>query len=586
MLHDILIPSRIGTYYLQRKRVLSFEITPMMIQGVLIEFMGNSIKIKNKQSILLKDLSTQTQANALKKIASNIGKYDEIITTLSSSAIVYKELKLPFIGRDALSMVVPYEVEALLPFALEESVIDFIITKQDLEKKESKLLVAAVRMQDLQNHLSLFEKAELMIDTVTIDIFALYEIYKAGISTAPQAPAQPIKMPFDLKSSSIIGLWHKLHAKFIKKPKIDTPVSTQSPLQYQPKTAELFIDIGFDVVRVLYFQDGTLTAVRMIPIGITDVAQAISQKTEQPYFDIIQNILTEQSIQNFNATFHDELKKIFEEIARTLQFFEKQEHAKYMKPHKLLFSGFATNSQEFVQLAQTFFNNQIEIVESATITERLKIMIQSEDHHFSVINLALGLFMHFEPDVNFLKSVAQKSDDSLMNKQLLMIVFMTTLCLGSIFWRSYIILQEKETAYNVSKRQLVQAIEQKMRLDLKGEKNIKTILEKAEEKLKTEKALWFAFSAQHEHSVLEYLQDLSVQIDRSAVGLQVKSMHLDYENVSMTGNIKPFENTEFQRLDLFKEELQELRLLQLVEQPREVSFTIQFKPKENAKEPA
>ena len=132
MLHDILIPSRLRNYYLQSKRILSFEITPMMVQGLLIEFTGKTIHIKNKQSILLKDFSIQAQANALKKIASNIGKYDEIVTTLSSSAIIYKELTLPFIGRDALSMVVAYEVEALLPFALEEAAIDFIITKQTL----------------------------------------------------------------------------------------------------------------------------------------------------------------------------------------------------------------------------------------------------------------------------------------------------------------------------------------------------------------------------------------------------------------------------------------------------------------------
>jgi hypothetical protein len=124
----------------------------------------------------------------------------------------------------------------------------------------------------------------------------------------------------------------------------------------------------------------------------------------------------------------------------------------------------------------------------------------------------------------------------------------------------------------------VQAIEQHMHIDLHGEKSIKTISEKAEDKLKSEKALWSAFSAQQQHSVLEYLQDLSVQIDRSATGLQVKSMHLDYEKVSMTGTVKSFETK-----DVFEEELQSLQLLQLLEKPRELSFTIQFKPKEPVK---
>ncbi len=355
-------------------------------------------------------------------------------------------------------------------------------------------------------------------------------------------------------------------------------------MQYQPKTAELFVDIGFDVVRTLYFQDGTLVAVRMIPVGISDIAQTISQKIEQPYFDIIQNIVTEESIQNITTSLNDELQKIFEEISRTLQFFEKQEHIKYIKPNKILFSGFATNIQNFTTLAQDFFNNHVEIVENKNITSRLKISIKSDDDHISIICLALGLFLHFEPNINFLKSMVQKSDNSLLNRQMLMIVFMTTVCLGATFWRSSILLTEKEIAYNASKRQLIQAIEQRMHLDMRGEKNIKTIVTKTEEKLKTEKALWFAFSAQQEHSVLEYLQDLSIQIDRSSTGLQVRSMHLDYEQVSMTGSIKNFDNTEFQRFDVLKEELQELRLLQVVEQPRELSFTIQFKPRETGKD--
>ena len=234
----------------------------------------------------------------------------------------------------------------------------------------------------------------------------------------------------------------------------------------------------------------------------------------------------------------------------------------------------------------TYFRPILLQADSEKIIKRLNIIIKSSEHHFSVLNLALGLFSHIQPDINFLKSIAQKNDASLLNKQIFTIIAMTLLCIGITFWRSTILLQEKETAYNGSKRQLIQAIEQKMRLDLRGEKSIKTIIEKTEEKLKNEKALWFAFSAQQEHSVLEYLQDLCVYIDRSAVGLQVKNLHLDYEKVIMNGTIKNFDGTEFQRLDVFKEELQELKLLQILEQPRELSFTLQFKPKEISKESA
>lgn len=576
MFHDIFIPYRIGTYYLYNKRILSFEITPMMISGLLIEYSANNIKIKNKQTIMLKDFSTQAQASALKKIASNIGTYDEIVTTLSSTAVIYKELKLPFVGHDALQMIVAYEVESLLPFSLEDAVIDFIVTHEDVGKKQSTLLVAAIRKEDLQAHRALFEKAELSLNIATIDIFALYELYKASITPVTTHVKEPTSL--NLKSSLIIKLWNSLHTKLLKKQKITESTTITQPSSFQPKQAELLIDIGYDVVRVLYLQDGQLSAVRMIPHGISDIAQAINQTIELPYFDVMQSLLTMQTIQGFKEPLDNQLKNLFEEINRTLLFFEKQEGSSYIKPHKIWFSGFISTIPAFHDQAQTFFGDSIKIVHIETILQHLKIVHQPDQDSISLLNLAVGLFVHFNWNVNFLKNVAQKNDDTLLNKQLLTIVFMTICCIGATFWKSSSILQEKESAYNASKRQFIQAVEQRMRLDLKGEKNIKDIVEKAEKKLKTEKNLWCSFSAQQEHSILEYLQDLSVQIDREALGLQLRQMHLDHEKVTLSGTVK-----EFQLLNIFVEELMSLQLLQLTEEPRDIPFTITLKPKDDLK---
>lgn len=578
MLHDVLIPCRVGTYYLYNKRVLSFEITPMMVTGMLIEFAGRTIKIKNKQSILLKDFSAQAQAGAIKKIASSIGKYDEIISMLSSSAVVYKELRLPFLERDALQMVVAYEVEALLPFSLDDAVIDFIITHQDVEKKQSTLLVAAVRKEDLQVHRALFEKAELSVQTVSIDMFVLYEIYKVGIWSGSLIE-QKIKAPLvDVQSWKIASWWHKISAKVFKKQLKPAEDQAQTPVSFAPKRAELLIDIGFDVVRALYMQDGQLRAVRMIPTGISDLALRISQQTELPYYDVVFNILTDHAMQDFQVSLRSELKKLFEEVQRTLLFFEKQENQVYIKPYKIWFSGFLTTTQQFKSDAHAFFGSSADIVDVSKVLNRLKISGKLDGEAVSLLGLGLGLFGHYQPYVNFLKLIAQKSDDSLLNKQLIAMVLLTSLSLGLTFWRSYSILAEKESVYLASKRQFMQAVEEKMRIDLQGEKSIKAVVEKAEETLNREKALWFSFSAQQEHSVLEYLQDLSVQIDREATGLELSNMRLDFEKVSMTGRVKNFE-----ALDLLEEELMSLQLLQLVEKPRELAFTIQLKPKDDSK---
>lgn len=118
-------------------------------------------------------------------------------------------------------------------------------------------------------------------------------------------------------------------------------------------------------------------------------------------------------------------------------------------------------------------------------------------------------------------------------------------------------------------------IEQGMGVDLKGEKNLKTIVEQAEETLKRERLLWFSFTKQNEASALEYLQELSIAIDRASIGLELRQMHIDFEKVTMTGSVKSFE-----ALDVFEEELQGLKLLTLVEKPRELTWTIQLQPKD------
>jgi Tfp pilus assembly PilM family ATPase len=574
MLYDILIPYRLGNYYLAQKRILSFEITPMMISAVLIEFSSRTIQIKNHQSIILKDLTAQAQANALKKIASNIGSYDEIITNLASASVVYKELELPFIGRDALAMIVPFEVESLLPFSLEDAVIDFIVTHENLQTKHSKLLVAAVRKEDLQAYTSLFEKAELELTTATIDIFSLYELYKHCLAPAKPEVTQPKKPSFfDIKSSSMVALWQKVHAKIVKK-QIQTDGT--APLQtYQPKQAELLVDIGYDVVRVLYLQDGQLAAIRMIPWGVSDIASNIAHNSNLAFYDVMHNILTGQHAHDAQAQTKTQLQNLFEEITRTIAFFEKQLHQRYISSEKILFSGFLSDTATFHEQAQTFFGPLVHTVHSKQIIDCLNIKIKTGLNHLSVFNISLSLFQHFNQFVNFLNNVVRKHDNSLLNKQIFAIILLTSTCLGLTLWKSQSILQTHESAYNASKRQFTQAIQERMHIDLAGEKNIKVIVEKAEEMLKTEKNLWMGFAAQQEHSLLEYLQDLSVHIDRAATGLNLKNIHLDYEKISMNGTIK-----DFAELNVFEDELGELTLLEPTEQIRELTFNIVLRPKD------
>lgn len=560
---------------MQKKRVLSLEVTPIVVNAMLIEFEANAIKIKHQQSILLKDLTVQAQTNAIKKIISNVASFDEIIVSLASSTVVFKELTLPFLHRDALEMIVPYEAESLLPFSLEEAEIDFIITAQNIEKQESKILVAAIRKEDLQTQMSFFEKADISIDTATIDIFALFELFKNTEQSKIDATIPKMSLYQQLKNS--MHQWFATtYARLFKK---TTPVDTPNAHMFQPKNAYVYIDIGFDVTRVLYMQNQTLQTIRMIPVGFSDIAQNISQSTTMPYYDVMHNLIQKQSLEPLQEQLKIQINHLCEELKRTIHFFQTQEKQNYIPPEKLLFSGFLTSLPEFITHAQTNFTEPMQIVDIAAINTQLHIQTKSEFESTSILNQAVGLFSYFNAAINFLKHSIQKHDATLFNKQIISVITMTLLSLGLTFWRSQSILSSKEAAYNSSKRQCTQAIEQRMHLDLGGEKNIKTILEKAEDKLKSEKNMWASFATASQHSLLEYLQDLSVHIDKNALELHIKQMHLDYDKITMSASVKSFE-----ALDLLEEELQELTVLQSLDKPRELSFSLQFQPKSVTKQ--
>lgn len=556
MFNDILIPSKIGNSYLFSKRILSFEVTQIAVQALLLVCKGKDVVIQNKVSIILKDFSTATVVGAIKKIVSTIGRHDEVVTNLSSSSIVFKELQLPFIGYEKLEMVIGYEVEALLPFALDQAVIDFIVTEEDLVKGVSKILVAAALKQDVDAQLSLFEKAGVSLRLMTVDMFALYTLYKNSLYAISNVVKQ--------KKS-----WN-----FFRRHKKELVVQDQVVVS-GTSSAEMFVDVGFDSLKILYISSGVLKSVRAVPYGVSDIIQVISKKLEASYYDIAQHIIYRENPELYDDAVRLELHVVFEHIARTLIFFESQLKDGYKKPQKIIFSGLGCGLSYFKESAQNFFNMPVFEVDLPVLFKSMHIKDKKNCSIDNLSNLATALFIKYNDSCNLLKTFASKLDNVLFYKQFFMIVLLTIGCIGGILWHSVSELQRWDRAYTGSRKELTKTLDQSMAIDVKNERNLKEIVAKAEETLKNERKLWFSFSKQTEKSYLEFLQDLSVHIDREDIGLDLKKLLMSPDKITLTGTLK-----EWEKLEVFKQELSELELLELVEEPRELTFTIVLKVKD------
>lgn len=560
MFNDILIPSKIGNSYIFTKRILSFEITQIAVHALLIVYKGKDVVIKNKLSINLKDFSTATVVGAIKKIVSTVGKYDEIVTNLSSASVVFKELQLPFIGYEKIEMIISYEVEALLPFALDQAVIDFIIAEEDHVKGVSKILVAAALKQDIDAQLSLFEKAGVSLRLMTVDIFALYTLYKHSLH------------------SNFVAIKPKKNWFFFRKLKKELVVKNIAAAENN-NSVEMFVDIGFNSLNILYVSSGVLKSVRAVPYGVYDIIQVISKKLETSYYDIVQHVVYKENPSLYSDAVRSELHVIFEHIARTISFFENQLKESYKKPQKIIFSGLGCELSHFKESAHNFFNMPTVEVDLSFIFKSMRIKDKKNVSIDDFSNLATALFIKYNDSCNLLKTFASKLDNALFYKQFFMIVLLTVGSIGGIFWHSVFELDRWNRAYTASRKELIKKLEESMSIDLKNERSLKEIVTKAEETLKNERKLWFSFSKQTEKSYLEFLQDLSVHIDREDIGLDLKKLLMSPDKVTLTGTLK-----EWEQLEVFKQELSELKLLELIEQPRELAFTVVLKVKDKERE--
>ena len=97
------------------------------------------------------------------------------------SLVVFKEMELPFLGREKLKMIVGFEVEPFLPFPYSDAIVDFTTLREDKEKQNSKILVVAVRKSDVDHVVHYFEKADLSLNALTVDVFSFYEMYKKSL---------------------------------------------------------------------------------------------------------------------------------------------------------------------------------------------------------------------------------------------------------------------------------------------------------------------------------------------------------------------------------------------------------------------
>lgn len=166
--------------------VLGLDLGSYSIKASLFETTFRSYELLNlfeSSPLYIEDLDKEPRqeivVEALQNlISSNNLVPDMIVSALPGDKISTRILHFPFGDNKKIAKILPLELEAHIPFPLEEIVIDYHIVSQ--KKNVTTIIACAVQKKELAAHLELLDKCGIDPRIVDIDCMSLFNLLNIG----------------------------------------------------------------------------------------------------------------------------------------------------------------------------------------------------------------------------------------------------------------------------------------------------------------------------------------------------------------------------------------------------------------------
>jgi len=548
MIKELFLPRYFQGYYLFPTRIVGFDISKTHVCATQLYLNGRSTKVEKYIELPLESGSSanydERLVKTLKDVVAQLDAYDFVHTALPSSVVVFKELRIPFLTYETIKKVVNYEVEPLLPFALSEAVIEFVITKEHIAQSSSEIVVAAVQNQYIAQHLQLLAQAGIDPNVVTIDFFALYALMK------------------------------------------------KSPIYASMPGGVMLVDLDMQLTRIAYIQDGQLRFIRTLGKGIYQQAKDASQALGMQPTELIEHLmrfgLENHSNPRYTQALIEAFSTFWREIQFTLQSFTAQ--MQQQPPLKIILLGQGADLKGMVNFVHDQLQmpcqiiNPTDLVGSANITIKTKSALPSS----SIISLAAALVQPTPDSVNLRQGDFEPSTNSILSKQLIVAGGLLVMLIVSLITFSFLQLRTMRQEAQASQREALDALtenpdfEKVLKEGLKGVKE-KNMLEEAKdlstEEVKKREEMWFAFAGSARGSILKYLLELTNKIDKDALGFNLESLTFSPGTMTIKAQVKDHE-----ALKLLERTLDESPLFRPVPKQEETNFTMKITLSKNGEE--
>ena len=463
------------------------------------------------------------------------GKSCQIHLAFANNIVIFKELTLPFLEYEQIQQILAYELESQIPFAIKDVLFDFIITQQDILQKKSTILVGIVTQKDVEYYTSLIEKAGRQLHTVTIDLFSLYGLFA-------------------------------IHPRY----------RTLSG-------ATVLVDMGFTHTTIAIIINHKLAGMRTINQGLASLAKNIAEKTNDTPSQVIEFIirfgLVSTDKPEFNAAMEEELASFAKQLQFTFDAFATQIN-NYQIPQRVILISRGTQIRALDTNLSTLLALPVEFFDTQALLTLKNLKLSNSTNKIPVSNLlSLGAAYPFTP-VGFFNLLAHKKTHqtvTLLQKQLFATLAIIVVFFAIAIGYSYLQYSSARTYVNRTKQSALAVLNQEFDI---SDRNLNSAVESAKQKLEEFEQIWEGISGQSRLSPLKYLQELSINIDRAGIGLDLKNLIITKKSVSMKGQVR-----DYPALKILEEKLNDSKLFALSSVPQELNFEIKLAIKSTNEEP-
>lgn len=534
MLKNLFLPEKIGSYYLFPKRIIGFDIGKTQITGCQIFMRGRSATIEKIVTEALPQGPTPYQervSSTLKTMLASFSSYDEIVSGISASIVFFKELSLPFSNRDKIKQMLEYEVESLLPFSIDQAVIDFIVTHTEQEK--TIIMVAAVQKTQLAEHLAFFEAAGAEPSRVTVDLFSLYDLYQ------------------------------------------------ETPAYADNTAATVLTSIGFSTTKIAYLINKELKLIRTIPKGITSLVKIISEQLKISAHDAHEQLMRFGFEESENRAYLDAAHKALEDFFVPFQF-TLQSFAKETKitPQKIVLLGGGANIKQCAQALTKQTDLPAELYNTDSLVNNSHLHFKNGHIPLeAIISLSAALPTPSNEQFNLrAKEFGLNTETRLFTAQSIIAATLTLLALGTLLGNNFWQIRKLNASIAQSEKQIFTTADQTV--GIARTKRVDDAVDQVRRKVEEQERTWFSFTARTRSSFLNYLQTLSQHVDKEAIGLQLKKLLFTHDSIRMEGEVK-----DIPSLIILEEELKQTNLGSFTS-PQEPKFAITITVKKKTGEDA